>query len=249
MNTLSKIASLSLALGALALPAQLQAVNLAGVAGSSGSIEQIAVPGVGTPLDLDNNAYQSDTKIRLLYQGQETLGADLDVYSGFDGSGDPVQDVTIGAGATVRSYLLHWDPTADGSGIVNFTDTWVDFQGEILGYLGWPGELDATDDIGHLSNRYAFSGLKGDIGRQAGFGRSNDNFTLGGGQKGDNYGEVPTDRFQVYKLSINGSNVDQIRIFTVVPEPSTIIAMILGLGVIAYRGLRRKTTSTIPANA
>lgn len=203
---------------------------LTGVTGVTGSIEQVS----DNNKDLDNNVFQSDDLIRLFYEGSGILTSDLTVYTGFDGGGSPLS-TTIDMGTEVRSYLIHWDPVTGSQ--KTFTDTTISFEGTILGFLGPTASLDATDNL--FESDLDFSGLKGDAGRQAGFGGGNDQFATGSG-KGDNYLYNP---FTINKLSINGSNVDQIRIFTAIPEPATVLSLLLALGLIGMLGFRRYIAS------
>lgn len=217
----------------LTLTSALNAADTTGVDTWGTEIEFIDAPAL---LNLDS--LESSTDIRAFYEGTVTLQSDLGVYTAIaPGSTTPG---TITAGTTFNSYLLHWDPenpVGTPNGVIKtFTDAFITFDTEVLGFLGSPTELDDSDFLNATTD---FGNISGYEGRSAGFGTNNDAFTVGAGVHGDNY--EPGKTFVVSKLSINGSNVDQIRVFTAaVPEPTTVMGLILGLGFVGYRTIRRR---------
>lgn len=244
----TKTLTTTLCLGAsLVFAFKSSAADLTNVDEHGGQIHFIDTPTVGSIgiADLESNAV-----ISAWHEGAFTVGpGGLSVYTDKTPNSETV--ATLAAGTVVRSYLLSWNPVGNLGTTLNksFTDAFVAFDSEILGFLGTPTELKNSDTLATGDSPFE-SDLRNHEGRSAGFGSGNDAFLAIGSGKGDNFvGGIPGKTFRVERLAINNNNVDHIRIITAVPEPATVIGSILAIGLVGYQGLRRRKKALAAAAA
>lgn len=204
------------------------AVDLAGVSADTG----IAV--VDTPSSLGHGDLESDNQVYLFFEGITSLSSNTYAYTT---AGSSTKSLIASAGTKVRSYMLHFDPlgSPDSSGeLFDLSNASVTFNEGILGFLGDndSGELDASDVFSSVSYENT---IKGKASRHTGFGVNGDIF----GPGGDEF-SVTGSTIMIDKLVIGGANVDQIRVFTPVPEPGVYVGVLFGLGLVGYRAFQKK---------
>ncbi|MHC4415272.1 MAG: PEP-CTERM sorting domain-containing protein [Planctomycetota bacterium] len=203
----------------VAIPAFLLATTSlaeAGIINTTGDIIQIPAP---PSVMLDQ--FESASTIYAFDEVQGfTLTADVLVDASQSGTySDPLQltPATIPAGTFVNVYIVHFDPLGQ-------TDTQVSgsvtFDQDILGIICMDATLDATDaQLGAPGTSYP----TGTAHRELELG--NDIFSIGPGMR-----TVTIDRYKTRTV------MDQVRIITLVPEPSTIgLLGLAGLAVIRRR--------------
>ncbi len=144
---------------------------------------------------------------------------------------------TLSAGTPYKSYYLHYDPTTPGpaSGTHTFDN---DILGVILSsnFTTWSINLLnlSRPIVGNnpgttypiLNNGLETGDLQG--------GGTNDLFTISADRK----------TLTILSFNINGSNIDQARVITALPEPST-YALMAGVGLILVAlGRKRRNNQT-----
>ena len=193
------------------------AVNLsASIVSWDGSIEKTSEPN-----DLSLGAYESSEYIRVFdekqnYVLEEDLNVDLFVTTGgtFDSQGD-LTSGTIPAGTHINSHLVHFDPIGSNTVILEGSIT---FDQRIIGVILTLNSLQNSDFLG-FANTFDDGSLRGLEWGYDWFGISDDLKTLS------------------MHLHTN-VQLDNIRILTEVPIPSTLL--LLGSGLFGLIGMRRR---------
>lgn len=194
------------------------------------SVASAGIVPIAPPASLLPGALEDASNIHLIQETPDTtlaVGVNVDVTAaGLYYPGSALTPGTIPAGTRVASYILHADPP--GTGLITFTGSWT-APGQILGIILSDSNLDNSDAI--LGN--------GGTAYPSGLQYRGLDFSL-----------------QIYPdfLFFNGSQlivsvfrtarvIDQVRIITAVPEPSSMVLGLLGavgLGMMVYR---RKQTA------
>ncbi|MCU4137855.1 MAG: hypothetical protein MW689_001426 [Thermodesulfobacteria bacterium] len=195
----------------------LWAVNLfAFIVSWDGSIEKTSEPS-----DLSLGAYESSEYIRVFdekqnYVLEEDLYVDLFVTTGgiFD-SEDDLTFGTIPAGTHINSHLVHFDPIGYNTTILEGSIT---FDQKIIGVILKLNSLQNSDFLG--------------------FADTFDNGSLRGLEWGyDSF--VISDDLKTLSMHLHTNvHLDNIRILTEVPIPSTLL--LLGSGLFGLVGMRKR---------
>lgn len=140
-------------------------------------------------------------------------------------------------GKQVRAYLLHYNPSNTGE--TSSATEYVDFSTDVLAFAGEHSDLNAFDS---LTGGHSGYGSSGENGRGSGFNVSRDAF---GTPNGDTYSINGSDSsiFDITKLTVQAPYVDQIYVFTAVPEPGTIAGLAIGAGLFGIQTIRRRRKS------
>ncbi len=190
---------------------------------------------ISPPGSVEEGNLQSDTNIFWFFEGQTTLGKNINVDITIPGTytaGSALTGDTIFAGETVNSYLLHFDPASNApSG--NTAIGILSFPYPILGIVVLDSSLDATDPI---------------------LGASGTAYPTGQEWRGLELEPVTNPDFFIFDVdSITGLGgvagilfaknvgIDQVRVITAVPIPASVL--LLGCGLIGLVGLRRRLKS------
>lgn len=179
--------------------------------------------------------FQSSSITQLMFEGTSTVGAGgLTVYT------DVASKTTafLAEGTQVNSYIFHFDPKADMGYQVTFNGGGAVFDNNILGLVGSSADLDATDYLGNAGTVYP----TGYRQRNAGFGDGPDSF----GTDGDIY-SFSGNTFTIDQLTTNFNRIDQIRVLTAVPEPSTIAGIGIGVFALGFLTYRRRKAAVAAA--
>jgi len=178
------------------------------------------------PESILEGEFQLNSFISWFFEGQTTLSNELDVDITSPGEytqGSVLSNGAIAAGATVNSYLLHFDPVGQPSAPAYASGTFR-FPQPIAGINVLDASLDDTDLFGAPGTNYPtaveFRGLEFGTGSVADL---LDFFGLR---------DIKLD------LAASGVGVDQVRVFTKAPIPTT--ALLLGCGIVGLVGFRRK---------
>ncbi len=126
----------------------------------------------------------------------------------YDDTGDLV-NVSL-SGITVNSHFIHFDP---GNSNQSVNDAWFTFDGPIIGVIEKNSDLRNSEFLGHAGNQYP-SGLinQGYEFNTDAFSISNDLLTL-----------------TVNRVQAGSLGLDQLRVLTVIPEPTTAMLLTAGL--------------------
>lgn len=162
------------------------------------------------------------------------LFVDISLPGTYDAPGDAfATSAFLPAGTRVNSYLLHFDQTGGWPDVATISG-WVSFDEEILGLIVLPGHgdvlrtLEDTDPIlGAPGTVYPF-GPEGDF-------RGLEELGAGDPPAADAL-VLSADRHRLDFTFRTFAATDQVRIITLVPEPSTWI--LLGLGAAGLAALR-----------
>lgn len=154
---------------------------------------------------------------------------------------DEKQGVTIAASlglaaGTYNSYFIHFDKTSSSSNDFTLdpaTNPTITFSDNIVAIFAKDSDLDDSDGVfGSMTTTYVASSVQDLRGAGTINGEGNDNFS----DSGDSLASaIGTKVFTLDKLRLVGTGVDQIRIVTAVPEPSS-----LALFGFAMFGLARR---------
>jgi hypothetical protein len=186
----------------------------AGIIGTTGQVDLLSSP----PASVKRGQLQSNTDV-FAFTEQTDLTLSTAVKVDITSAGTYKTDAsltpgTISAGTEVESYFLHADPQNNDSKF----DGSVTFSTPILGVIVLSATLSASDaQLGALGTVYP----KGDTGRGLELTSGQDFVTLSSNL------ETLTFHFFTH------DNVDQVRILTAVPEPSTFVLAGCGLVVLA----------------
>jgi hypothetical protein len=216
---------------------------------SSGGVAMALTPTTGAvvatpaPPSLQYNALESDTTIALI---TERTNFALPGSVPLDSDGTPrlydqISDLTGGAlpaGERVDIYILHFDPVGAPRTLVRVIGS-VTFDRPIVGLALSRFTLQASDLYGAVGTAYPTT-----------FNPNFREFELEGGAFGvSDTAQISADR---RTLSLDWGafpNFDQLRVFTAVPEPSTVTVLSsLALGG-AVCGARRRRASRIKKDA
>jgi len=192
-------------------------INLsASIISWSGNIEKTSEPN-----DLSLGAYESSEYIRVFDEKQnyvlkEDLYVDLFVTTGgiFD-SEDDLTSGTIPAGTHINSHLVHFDPI--GSNTVTLEGS-ITFDQKIIGVILKLDSLQNSDFLG-FADTFDNDGLRG---LEWGY----DSFVISD--------DLKTLSMHLY----TNVQLDNIRILTEVPIPSTLL--LLGSGLFGLVGMRKR---------
>jgi len=201
-------------------------IGMTGVASASGHISPIARP----PSVAVDRIQSDDTVFFFQEASNVVLAQDLSVditragtYGGIPGTGPFGEDVSQGgpgviqAGTEVHSYYLHYD--TETSGPRNGGS--ITFENGILGVITSTSALKTADAIFQQLLSTQGVTLDPDATNADLFTLSEDGHTIS------------------FNFLNGGSNVDQIRIITTVPEPATLSLLAFGaLGLLARRRRR-----------
>ena len=181
--------------------------------------------------DLTLDGTESDTAIMAYHESQVTLGAALAVdrlAPNFTVAG------SIAKGTKVDSYLLHMDSTGHlSSDTINLKGT-ATFSHAILGLIFSSSKLLSTDTVLGVSGVYYWN--KDEFGKPT-----------------SDRGLESSDKWKIFgnQLSFDANftsstAMDEVRVLTAVPEPSTYVAgalMLVPFGVGMIRKLRANRTA------
>jgi len=196
-------------------------INLsASIISWSGSIEKTSEPN-----DLSLGAYESSEYIRVFdekqnYVLEEDLYVDLFVTTGgiFD-SEDDLTSGTISAGTHINSHLVHFDPI--GSNTVTLEGS-ITFDQKIIGVILKLDSLQNSDFLG-FADTFDDGNLRG--------------LELWG-QGVQDWFEISDDLKTLSMHLYTNVQLDNIRILTEVPIPSTLL--LLGSGLFGLVGMRKR---------
>lgn len=196
----------------------------AGIMSLFGDVAEIPVPPSAVLGALEDDEL---AKIFLERAGV-VLGSDVSADVTSPGVVDEAIDLTpgtIAAGSLVDSYLLHFDPES-----VSGTSTGsITFDRDILGILVVTSSLDATDaGLGALATTYQLDDFRGIEG--PGF----DTFGVDVNDVVSFLPDLRTVRFDFATTT----RIDEIRVVTEAPEPSTAALFVLALAALHRRHRR-----------
>lgn len=185
---------------------------------------------IAPPPSVVLGALEEDDLAKLfLEQAGLLLGSDLSADIISPGVVDEAADLTpgtISAGRRVDSYLFHLDPASD----VGMATGSVTFNRDILGILVETSSLDATDaTLGALGTNYQVDDFRGIEGP---------GFDTMGPTVNDIITLLPDFRTVRFDFATT-TRLDEIRVITAAPEPSTAALVVLALGVLC--GNRRRS--------
>jgi len=191
----------------------------------------VTIDEIAPPLSVQEGALENDSMGFVFLESQSTLTADLAVDHAVTGGDLILNEIdvmpgTIDAGTPIRSYLL----TVDGSEQTNLTAT-VSFEvpDEIIGLLLLDNSLDDTDaQLGNPGTLYATGdGTRG--------------LEIGATRQNPDYLSISADRRTItVDLVLAGVGLDQIRLVTVIPEPSSAMLASLAVLGLSWRSVRRR---------
>ncbi len=200
----------------IARPARADLVGVAGVL-QAAAPPSSAVKGAAKN-DLAAMIFQESSGVAA---GDNGLAVDIASPGTYTGGGPAPDPGMIAAGTVLRSYLLHSDPV---SPIVRYRGT-VTFGTPVLGVEILTASLLGTDArFGHAGTAYDSDVSRGLEGPSAP--ATQDFITLSG------------DRRMIAFDFRTGTSVDDIRVFTAVPEPSSLALAGVGLLALATAGRR-----------
>ena len=173
------------------------------------------------PASLALGAFQSNTQFRVMFERATELGSALAIdmmppalIKSCSSGVNCVPAGSISAGTSVESWMVHADP-------VSGTQTYlgkVTFSNRILGVILLTATLNATDSaVGNPGTTYA----TGQVDR--GMEYSSDGFTWD-----------PVENSLSFNLSTSTS-LDNIRVITETPEPSSFALLAIGFTVLIRR--------------
>lgn len=190
---------------------------------------------ISPPSSVQLGMLESDEFAHLFLEqpGLYTLSTNLTVYSNqriYDSFEPPTSaDQTIlPAGTSVFAYMLHTDPIGNPPNGVSFQGT-IRFPYQVLGVIFLDADLDATDNIlGSASTAYP-NGLRF---RGVDFGPQDRDVI-----------SIHNDYFVTFQF-MTFSAVDQVRILTAVPEPTSVFGLAAGIAGLLARRRRRGRSAT-----
>jgi hypothetical protein len=193
---------------------------VAGIIGTTGQVDVLSSPPASVePGHLQSNsdvfAFTEQTDLKL------STAVNVDITSpGTYSTDNSLTPGTIAAGTSVESYFLHADPQNNDS----MFDGSLTFSTPILGVIVLSSTLSASDtQLGATGTVYD----TGDSGRGLELTTGQDFVILSSNL------ETLTFHFFTH------SNVDEVRILTAVPEPSSLVLAGCGLVVVAVAAARR----------
>jgi len=209
----------------------------AGLLNPTGAVS-IVIP----PSDVSEGAFESNTEIRAFAERQNVLLTEdllvniLNPGTSPDGDGPNLSPGDIPSGTRVSSYLLHFDTLEPSPDPIMAVGT-ISFSTDILGIIVNSGRLSSTDSVVGLSELVYPGG--GNRGLE---------FNLDGG--GLDSITLSEDRRTVSVTFRNNQATDQVRVITVVPEPSSLVILAMGTAGIFCIGLvRRRRDARSPAQS
>ncbi len=186
---------------------------------------------IPAPPDVRVGALESDTQIvafaeRLAFTLAQDLPANItNPGTSPDGGVPNLSPGTIPAGTAIDSYFVHFDSLgANEESPVGIAGT-ITFSHDILGLIVNSGALDNTDNV---------IGVPGLLYPTV----NNRGLELTPGDNALDIVTLSADRRTVTLNLLNAISVDQLRVITAVPEPSTWLLLAIGLCALVARRLR-----------
>jgi hypothetical protein len=201
-----------------------------------------AVTPVSPPPSLLRNAFESDTTIALIEERTNfslpgAVSLDVDGTPGLYNDFPDMTGGVLSAGERVDIHILHFDPVGIPRTPVRATGS-VTFARPIIGLALLRSTLDASDVYGAPGTIYPTLALP-----------SFREFELNGGGTGvSDTAQISPDRLT---LSLNWGGTeffDQLRVFTAVPEPSSLAmlcSLVLGGALLGARRARPSNTMEV----
>lgn len=175
------------------------------------------------PASVVNGVLESDTSaIVFLEQSNLTLASNLDVNITVPGTytGNIAPSATIAAGTVIESYFFHMDLVGTSGGNTTYVG-FATFDTDNLGLITSEPKLNATDPLlGLRTVAYPTSVIginRGSLDSPGAF----DTVTLS------------ADRRTVsFALGHDDGNIEQFRVITLIPEPSTLALAVFGFAAL-----------------
>ncbi|MCH6257032.1 PEP-CTERM sorting domain-containing protein [Puniceicoccaceae bacterium K14] len=183
----------------------------------------------------ESGSLESDDITFLMFEGTSMIGpGGLEVFTDVGSS----TTTFLAEGTLVNSYIFHFDPRDNGGSVVEFSGGSATFENNILGLVASGSGLDATDYLGNAGTIYD----TGVAQRNAGFGNEWDSF-----DSDFDYYSFSGDTFTIDSLTVKNTRIDQIRVLTAVPEPSTIAGIGIGVLALGFLTYKRRKNATVEA--
>jgi hypothetical protein len=195
-----------------------------GIAGTSGDIEVVAPPASVQP-----QAYESSSEIRVFLESEKTL-ASVPVNAVLPGTYHAYSDFvdqTLVPNGPIDSYFIHYDVVgqtlAQASGSITFDEP-------ILAVIGRSLTLQQTDrTLGAPGTLYPTSRFNRELEYET---RGNYDFF-----------RLDPDGHTIFVQVEDSTDVDQIRVITAAPEPSTMALALVSMTLLfGFRSYLRKST-------